>query len=102
MSMPPRTETSASGEYGGRRSYPGADVGPGVMEDSAAFTSVWLRPPRRRSVEGATSLVHHATEELDVVPGRSNPAGIPQEGGGMVRDDEGNSLVAVHLSPQLP
>src|SRR5581483_613118 len=38
---------------------------------------------------------------LDVVPGGSLPGGIPQERGGVVRHDQGYSVVAVHSTTEF-
>src|SRR5688572_25506214 len=68
MSMAAMTACSASSEYGGRRLRYGS--GP------------WA------SVEDSTS-------ELDIFPGWPLPRGIPEEGGGVVGDDQRDAMIAM-------
>src|SRR5690348_1301486 len=76
MSMADSTACSASSEYGGRRSRYGS-----------------------RAAEGA---IEYSTGELDIFPGGALPGGVPQQRGGVVRDDQGHPIIAMNLSPQLP
>src|ERR1051325_9028404 len=73
--MADSTACSASSEYGGRRSRYGSRAG-GAIE--------------------------YSSSELDIVPRRSLPGGIPQQRGGVVRDDQRHPEVAVNLSSELP
>src|ERR1044071_4008856 len=74
MSMAASTACSASSEYGGRRSVYGS------------------RP---------CGAIENSTGELDIFPGWALPRGVSQKRGRMVRDDERNAVVAMHLPAQL-
>src|SRR5919199_3837329 len=74
-SIAPITACSASSEYGGRRSLYGSTRRLGAIE--------------------------YSTGELDIFPGGTLPGGIAQERGGVVRRDERNPVVAMHLASQL-
>jgi hypothetical protein len=46
-------------------------------------------------------VIKYAAGELDIFPGGSLPGGIPKKRGGVVRNDEGNAVVAMNLTPQF-
>src|SRR5580698_9109110 len=69
------TARSASREYGGCRSATGSRSVTGAIEDPAGM--------------------------LDVVPGGALPGRIAQERGGVVRDDQRNSVVPVQSTTQF-
>src|SRR5881227_3966201 len=75
MSMADSTACSASSEYGGRRSRYGS-----------------------RAADGA---IEYSTGELDIFPGGALPGGVPKQRGGVIRDDQGNPIIAMNLSAQL-
>src|SRR5438067_2101829 len=74
-SIAPMTACSASSENGGRRSLYGSTRRLGAIE--------------------------YSTGELDIFPGGTLPGRVPQERGGMIRRDERDPVVAMHLASQL-
>src|SRR5579859_7795806 len=69
------TACSASSEYGGKRS------------------AIWSR--------SETSAIEEPAGMLDVIPGGAFPGGIAQKRGGVVRHDQGYSVVAVHSTTEF-
>src|SRR5262245_25980711 len=89
ISMPPSTDSSASGENGGRRSYPDATSGAGpAVSISGGFNDL-------------AAAVEELANELEVVPGGGRPSRIAEQRGGMVRDHEWDALVTVHFAAEL-
>src|SRR5438093_5695668 len=75
MSIAERTACSASSEYGGCRSRNGSRL-------------------TGRAIE-------YSTDKLYVFPGGAFPGWVPQQGGGMIRDDQRHPVVPVNLSSEL-
>src|SRR5687767_11723980 len=75
MSMAAMTACSASSEYGGRRLLYGS---------------------------GAWGAIEYSTGELDIFPCGPLPCGVSQQRGGVVGDDQGDAIIAMNRSPQLP
>ena len=66
----------------------------GVLRVGRTPIAVRVTPQRRGAIE-------YSTGELDIFPGGALPGRVPQERGGVVRDDQRNAVVAVHLTAQL-
>src|SRR5580658_3493909 len=78
------TACSASSEYGGRRAPYGSRSG------GPAFSG---------SNPGA---IEDATRVLDIFPGRTFPGRVPEERGRMIGGDEGDTVIPVYRTAQLP
>src|SRR6476660_856773 len=65
---------------------------------STACPPSWLQGPARPT---SVSAVEKLSGDTDVIPGRLLPVRVAQQRRGMVRHDQRNAVVRVHLAPQL-
>src|SRR6476646_11551067 len=65
---------------------------------STACSASWLQGAARPTYGSA---VEKLSGDTDVIPGRLLPVGVAQQRGGMVRHDQRNAVVRVHLAPEL-
>src|ERR1041385_9332801 len=70
-----------------------SNIAPRTACPASPSQGAW-RPPK-------TSGVEELAGDTDVIPGGSLPVGVPQQGRGMVRGDQRDPGVAVHLTAEL-
>src|SRR6059036_1188876 len=68
------------------------------MAASTACSASWLQGAERPTY---VSAVEKLSGDTDVIPGRLLPVRVAQQRRGMVRHDQRNAVVRVHLAPQL-
>src|SRR6266576_5285193 len=71
-----------------------SSMAPRTACSASLLHGAW-RPAYSRSVEEAAG-------DTDVIPGRSLPVGVSQQGCRMIGNDEGSPAEPVHLVPQRP
>ncbi len=62
---------------------------------------VWRTPIAVRVTPRRAGAIEYSTGELDIFPGGALPGRIPEERGGVIRDDQRHAVVAVNLASQL-
>src|SRR6476660_6579747 len=65
---------------------------------STACPPSWLQGPARPT---SVSAVETLSGDTDVIPGRLLPVRVAEQRRGMVRHDQRNAVVRVHLAPEL-